>query len=304
MRTEDDRAPLGVLAARGALGGVLMGLANLVPGISGGTMLLAAGVYTRFIEAVAEVTTFRFRFRSLFSLGVIVVSAALAIVLLAGPVKHLVETRRWIMYSLFIGLTLGGVPLVWVRARPASPAVFAGAGLGLGAMVLMLFAGTSTGGAASSVLLLVAGIAGASAMILPGISGAYMLLVLGQYEIILGAIDQCKRGLAGDVSLILGALPVVVPVGIGVVAGVVGISNLVRWALDRHAKITLGILLGLLFGSVLGIWPFQQSLGHGEPRTLYTPDPSQAIAALGLALCGLLVTLAIGRIGREPKGSG
>ena len=89
-----------------------MGLANLVPGISGGTMLLAAGVYPGFISAIAEVTTFRFRFRSLILLASVVGSAALAILLLAGSVKDLVVDHRWIMYSLFIGLTLGGVPLV------------------------------------------------------------------------------------------------------------------------------------------------------------------------------------------------
>ena len=72
-----ERGSLTALLTRSAVGGVLMGLANLVPGISGGTMLLAAGVYTRFIEAVAEVTTFKFRFRSLVILVSIGVSAGL-----------------------------------------------------------------------------------------------------------------------------------------------------------------------------------------------------------------------------------
>ena len=107
-----------VLVARGVLGGTLMGLANLVPGISGGTMLLAAGVYPGFIAGIAEVTTLRFRLRSLLLLGAIVASAAVGILLLAGTVRSLVVDHRWIMYSLFIGLTLGGVPLVWRLARP------------------------------------------------------------------------------------------------------------------------------------------------------------------------------------------
>src|SRR5210317_997276 len=110
-----------VLAARGAFGGVLMGLANLVPGISGGTMLLAAGVYPEFIGAIAEVTTLHFRRRSLLVLGAVVLFAMLGIGLFAGPVKDLVVQHRWAMYSLFIGLTLGGVPVVWRLARPATP---------------------------------------------------------------------------------------------------------------------------------------------------------------------------------------
>ena len=85
--SENENVALAPLAARSAVGGVLMGLANLVPGISGGTMLLASGIYTRFIRAIAEVTTLKFRLRSLLVLGCVVGSAAVAILLLAGTVK-------------------------------------------------------------------------------------------------------------------------------------------------------------------------------------------------------------------------
>lgn len=275
-----------------------MGFANLVPGISGGTMLLAAGVYTRFIQAVAEVTTFRFRYRSIVLLVSISIAAALVIVLLAGPVSYLVTTQRWVMYSLFIGLTLGGVPLVWRMARPASSAVYVGTVAGFLAMALMAFARTASGGEGNPVLLGVAGIAGASAMILPGVSGAYMLLVLGQYEVILGAIDQAKDAVAGgDFSLVLAAMRILVPVGVGVVVGIVGISNLVRWTLRHYPQATLGILLGLLFGSVLGIWPFQHVVEHGQPRAFYAPSLAQALISLGLVAVGFGVTLAIDRLG-------
>jgi putative membrane protein len=293
----EERASLPALVARASVGGVLMGLANLVPGISGGTMLLAAGVYTRFIEAVAEVTTFKFRFRSLVILGSIAVSAALAIALLAGPVKVLVTTHRWVMYSLFIGLTLGGVPLVWRMARPATTSLYAGAAAGFGAMALMAFVQAGASGEGHWLLLLVAGVAGASAMILPGVSGAYLLLVLGQYEVILGAIDQMKQGLSGDFDLVLDAMRVVIPVGIGVAVGVVGISNLVRWTLRRYPKATFGVLLGLLFGAVLGIWPFQEEAAHGAERVFFTPSALQILAALALVGAGFAITRAIDHLG-------
>ena len=136
-----DNAPgSGALATRGVVGGVLMGLANLVPGISGGTMLLAAGVYPRFIKAIAEVTTLKFRWPSMVVLGSVGLSAALAIGLLAGPVKDLVVNHRWIMYSLFIGLTLGGVPVVWRMARPASRRLWIGAVAGFVAMAALALA--------------------------------------------------------------------------------------------------------------------------------------------------------------------
>ncbi len=323
--TPSDSGSVATLVTQGSIGGVLMGLANLVPGISGGTMLLAAGVYPRFISAIAEVTTFKFKPRSMILLGTIVGTAALAILLLAGLMRGLVIEHRWIMYSIFIGLTLGGLPLVWRLAKPATPAVFAGAaGSFLFMVAMQMGLGTGGGGEdASSVFLFLSGLAGASAMILPGVSGGYLLLILGQYESILGSIDTLKRGLLGgpDMDLILEAMTVVVPVGIGVVVGVVGVSNLLRWLLDRYAKATLGALLGLLLGAVVGLWPFQQpvepeigstikgrvvsaeTLDEIKPKDWplqrFEPTAGQAAGSIGLALAGLAVTLAIARYGDE-----
>ena len=123
---------------RSAFGGVLMGLANLVPGISGGTMLLAAGIYPQFIGAVAEVTTFRFRLRTLLLLATVIGAALAAIIGLAGPVRDLVVNHCWIMYSLFIGLTLSGVPVIWRMLKRITPTVALMTLLGIAAMVVMV----------------------------------------------------------------------------------------------------------------------------------------------------------------------
>lgn len=251
------------LIARGAFGGLLMGLANLVPGISGGTMLLAAGVYPQFINGVAEVTTFRFRVRSLLLLGSVVVAAIVAIVALAGPVKELVVHHRWIMYSVFIGLTLGGVPVLWRMLRKLNATVAISAIVGIALMAVMAFlqprgAAGAAGDSHPYFMYLLAGLAGASAMVLPGVSGGYLLLVLGQYVAILSAISMAKDGArAGDWEQVMQSLHVVIPVGIGVVAGVVGVSNLIKWLLARFRRTTLGVLLGLVLGAVIGLWPFQ-----------------------------------------------
>ena len=313
-----------------------MGLANLVPGISGGTMLLAAGIYPDFIDSIADITTFRFHKKALVVLATVVGMAAVAILLLAGVVRGLVIDHRWVMYSLFIGLTLGGGPLVWRLARPLNPAVFGGAAGGFVLMLLMagMFGEPAGGGGSSFLMLAVAGMAGASAMILPGISGGYLLLLLGQYEVILGAVDQVKIGLLGDsaagvsadLSVAMSALDVVLPVGIGVVVGVVGVSNLIRWLLKHHEKPTLGVLLGLLLGAVVGLWPFQHGvvpnpgdvlngaiLAAGDiagldpadwPIELFTPAVGQVIGALALVAVGLAATLAIDRVGGGGGGGG
>lgn len=307
-----------------------MGLANLVPGISGGTMLLAAGVYPRFIKAVAEVTTFRFRPVSLVVLGSVVGAAFAAILLLAGTVKGLVVDYRWIMYSLFIGLTLGGTPVVWRMIGKPTRGMWVGVAFGFAGMALLAWrqqAGAGGGSDGSNLFMLfLAGVAGASAMILPGVSGGYLLLVLGQYVPILSAIDAFKDALAGrDLgSVVHIGLTVMTPVGLGVLIGVVGVSNLLGFLLRRFEKQTLGVLLGLLLGAVVGLWPFQASrtpevgeIVKGRPVTeatladldpedyptaFFRPTPGQAGASVLFILAGFGATLGISRLG-GGKGS-
>jgi putative membrane protein len=328
--TESPKSSLASLAGRGAIGGTLMGLANLVPGISGGTMLLAAGVYPKFISAVAEVSTLKFRKESLVILASVVCAAGVAIVLLAGPVKDLVVNQRWMAYSVFIGLTLGGVPLVRRLIRKFTPSVIASAVVGLVVMVAIALAQASSSGTAGAStagfgLMLLAGIAGASAMILPGISGGYLLLVLGVYVTILSAVDAVKVALkAGDVGLMMTPmLEVVLPVGIGVVLGVVVVSNALRWLLARFEQPTLGVLLGLLVGAVAGLWPFQRGVApnvgdtfKGQtvtpkmlaelkpedfPTEFFDPSGGQMAGALGLVVLGLFITYLVSRVGgRAP----
>ena len=309
---------------RSTFGGVLMGLANLVPGISGGTMLLAAGIYSNFIDAIANLTKFRFRFESILVLGTVVAAAGLAILLGAGLLKDLVVSYRWIMYSIFIGLTLGGVPMVWKLARPVNPAMIITGVLAFSGMVALAvlqalnFVGSSP---SSTVMSVIAGVAGASAMILPGLSGGYILLLLGQYVPILSAIDQFKSAIeAGDMSAAMEpAISVLIPVGIGVVVGVVMVGNLLQWLLNRYRKATLGLLLGLLIGSTVGLWPFQQGVKpeigqmikgtkvtaenveefdpEDWPTEYFSPDAIQVFGALGFVLLGFGITMGVAKIG-------
>lgn len=319
---------------RSSISGLLMGLANLVPGVSGGTMLVATGVYRQFIESVADLTTLHFRIRSLATLGCVGVTALMAIFLLAGWMKGLVVEHRWVMFSLFIGFTLGGVPTIWRLLRPLSGRSAMGCLGGLLLMIAMAFVRSgpvtdSITGSASHLMLLISGIATAAAMILPGISGGYLLLILGQYLTILGAIDKFKMAVINLVltgsnwNELFGVSHVFLPFGIGVVVGVVAISNVIRTLLARYEKSTLGVLLGLLVGAVFGLWPFQRSFlpSVGEvvggrvmtpnfiaqfPSEKYflqsfSPSSEQIVWSSGLILVGFLVTQGIGLIG-NPDG--
>ena len=332
MKQSEDTVSNGKLVVRGLIGGVFMGLANLVPGISGGTMLVAAGIYHRFIAAIAEVTTLRFRFRSLLLLGAVVMAAGAAIVLLAGPTKELVVHHRWIMYALFIGLTLGGVPVVWTMVERPTRGLWIGAACGfVGMAILGLIQAAGPGGAGSNegfLVMLFAGMVAAGAMILPGISGGYLFLVMGVYVPILGAIDALKIAVkaGGGAGAIWAAaqdpiLQVVVPVGIGVVLGVVVVSNLLKIALTKAEGPTLGVLLGLLVGAVVGLWPFQQGVAPkvGEvfrgqvlteqamaalkpekyPTEFFAPSALQVLAALGLVAAGFGLTFLISRLSKD-----
>lgn len=324
---ESDFSP--ILVTRSLFGGFLMGLANLVPGISGGTMLLAAGIYPQFIEALAKLTRFRFSFRSLLILGSVGLAAGLGILLLAGTLKELVINHRWIMYSLFIGLTLGGVPVVWRLARPLSLRLVVSGVVAFSLMALLAVLqeyGYVGSGQSNMITLFLAGLAGASAMILPGVSGGYLLLLLGQYVPILKAIDQFKDALsARDISAAMDpAISVLIPVGVGVVVGIVLVGNLLEWLLRTYKKETLGILLGLLVGSTVGLWPFREGVqpklgdeikaqvvtpeninefdAEDWPTRKFKPSTGQIFGSLGLIAIGIGATVGVSMIGKnKPK---
>ena len=326
----EETLPIRSLLPKALLGGMLMGLANLVPGVSGGTMLLAVGVYTLFIGAVADITSLRFRARSVLVLLIVAGAAVLGILLLAGPIKGLVVSYRWIAYSLFIGLTLGGVPVILAMVDERSRRLWVAAAAGFAAMALLAalqqyggVQGTGSGG--SPIMLFVAGLAGASAMILPGISGGYLLLLLGQYIPILSAVDGLKQALgARDLEAVWDiGIAVILPVGLGLVVGVALVSNVLKFLLARYRTATLGVLLGVLLGAVVGLWPFQEGVAPqaGEsfkgqvlseeaaaeieaeeyPTGFFHPSAGQIAAALLLVGAGFGATYGISRL--EPEQS-
>ena len=262
-----------LVAVRLAVTGGLMGLAFLVPGVSGGTMVLVMGFYDEFVSSIADATRLRFTKRNAIFLAILFGVAALSFVSCAGLMHWLVTNQKAAMYSLFVGLTLGGAPLMYRMTKPLNvksmALVLVGFLMMIGIAATKSDTATQTDRSAETEtgeiriesaygLDLLAGVLSVSAMVLPGISGAYMLLVIGRYEAILGAIAAARRwaftgGSEGDLAW----LGVVIPVAIGVIVGVVALSNLLKWLLRRHKKPTLGFLMGVLLGSVVGIWPFE-----------------------------------------------
>ena len=240
-------------APRAVLGGVLMGLANLVPGVSGGTMILAMGLYERFIAALADVTRLRLRRDSLVFLGLVAIGGAAALVGLSGPAVYLVTEHRWIMYSLFIGMTLGGAPELWRASRPLGPAPVLAFLLAFALMAGLAWGLRGANIPETTLTFVFMGVLGASSMILPGISGSYMLLIFGMYDVVVGALStSALRESPWESARILG------PVAVGAALGMALLSNLLKALLARWSAASHAALFGLLLGSVLGLWPFQE----------------------------------------------
>lgn len=239
--------PVGLV--RVAVTGVLMGIANLIPGVSGGTMVLAMGLYREFIDSVADVTALRFSVRRIVFLGVLGFFALAAIVLLAGVILYLLFHFPVEMYALFIGLTMGGAPTLIRSLRPVRSGAIVACVAGLLLMVGVWSLRAGVGFPHNTVMDVVSGVVGATTMVLPGVSGSYMLLLMDQYERVIGSIKDRD-------------FLIIVPVGLGAIAGVVGLSHLLKFLLHRYPRVTVGVLLGILLGSILGLWPFDRAPGE------------------------------------------
>lgn len=250
------------------IGGIFMGLANLVPGVSGGTMVLALGLYDEFIGAMADLTRLRVSLRAALVLAMLFGLSAVTIAVGAGVIELAMTLFKPGMLALFIGMTLGGAPMLWKEMQPASgPAL---AGLAAGFLVMAAVAFFLTPDATDPTLLLwfLGGMVASSSMILPGISGSYMLLVLGLYVPLIAGIsagvDALRArdlGTAFDLGIRIG-----LPVGLGILVGLIAFSNIIKFCLERYHRPTIGFLLGLLVGSVLGLWPFQPQSFDKLPR--------------------------------------
>jgi putative membrane protein len=328
------------LPLRCGVGGLLMGVANLVPGISGGAMLLILGVYQAFLEGIAAITSFRWKVRHFVVVGLVGAGAACTILLLAGVIRDVIVTYRWQAFSIVAGMRLAAIPVVWMMARRARRAAGNTGGppatlwIGLIIGVLLTAAAASftysdaaRGAFASGpVMHFAAGLLGASATILPGMDGSYILMLLGQYVPILGAIDEFAKGLKGmDVDAMVQASRVLIPTGIGVALGIGGVAIAMRWLLARFPQPTYGVLLGVLVGAFVGLYPFgtyrapqvgdvvagqvltAETLGKYAddkdkwPLEFFRPSAGLIAASLGLVVLGWAVGWGLTKLEKEDE---
>ena len=296
------------------LRGVAMGAADVVPGVSGGTIAFISGIYDRLLAAIAACTPdkliwlLRGRIAETWRavdgafLATLLAGILCSIASLARLITYLLEHHGVLLWSFFFGLILVSVYLVgreisrwnaWTLLAAVAGALFAyvitvASPLALSVTPLNVFLG---------------GCIAICAMILPGISGSFILLLLGLYSGVLHAVKTADLGLLGLFAL-------------GCVVGLLSFSRLLSWLLSHARNVTLAFLTGLLVGSLNKGWPWKQTLtwrtnSHGEQVPLteanllpqhysqLTGEASLWQAGLALMVLGVVLVLLLEWWGRR-----
>ena len=246
------------------LKGFLMGSADVVPGVSGGTMALILGIYERLLSAiksvsgsvVKDVLTFRFmqavaQVHILFMVMLFSgIATALAFFTKVVPLQVYMFTHPEIVFGLFFGLILGSIYVLIkaIEERHGSMIIFIVVGTALGLWVVQL---VPTQTPEHPLFVFFSGVIAITAMILPGISGSYLLLIMRKYDFVLTNLG--KLGGAETMEGFIALFPFIVGAAIGLAL----FSRVLSWLLASYHRSTLSVLIGFLLGSLLVIWPFQ-----------------------------------------------
>jgi putative membrane protein len=290
--------------------GICMGASDVVPGVSGGTMAFILGIYEELIDAIRSfdlksfqlLVTLKFRplldrisWRFLLAVGIGIFTA---IFTLARLLSWLLQNSPVFIWSFFMGLILASV--VSVSRRVEKWRALTGlclVGGTLGAYFLVGLVPVSTPNAPW--FLFLCGAVAICAMILPGISGAYILVLLGKYQYVLDAVNHRD-------------ILVLALVSAGACVGIVLFSRILAWLLRNYHDLMVATLTGLMLGSLRKVWPWKETLDsvvdvHGQALPVLQSNilPGQwngeVLVALSLMLVGLLAVLFLDRLGNRNR---
>lgn len=248
-------------AIKNILKGAVIGVANIIPGVSGGTMAVSMGIYDKLIHCVTHILKeFKKSVKFLIPVGIGMVLAlvGLSFVIEAAFAHFPAQTNL-----LFIGLILGGLPAILkkvkgntIRSSHIIPAVlFFGLVVGLAAL------GSGEGsdadmtvGVLNMVKFFGVGVIASATMVIPGVSGSMILMLMGYYQPIIETISTFVRALtAFDVPVLLQCCGVLVPMGIGIVVGVVVIAKLIEIVFEKWPLVAYWAIIGLIAASPIAI---------------------------------------------------
>lgn len=245
--------------------GACMGAADVIPGVSGGTIAFIMGIYDEFVGSIASIDAeavkmvFKGRFRDFWKhingnfLLSLVIGIGVSVVAIARMMQMLLKQHPIQTWAFFFGLIVASSIFIikgisgW-KLREGGLLAF---GIALGAIVCTL---SPTKTPDDLWFIFISGALAICAMILPGISGSFILLILEKYEYIMSRITELTSGTnVGSNLLILGVFM------LGAVVGILGFSKLLRWLLARWNKETLVVLAGFIIGSLVKVWPWSNT---------------------------------------------
>jgi len=284
------------------LRGFLMGASDVVPGVSGGTMAFILGIYEELIDSIKSIDLHVIKL--LLSLKIkaalnivpwqfllsVLVGILLAVFSLAKGLEWLLVNEPVLLWSFFFGLVLASVLMVSKRITHWSVKTIAAITLAaIGAYVLVGLVPTETPTAPWFIFL--SGAIVICAMILPGISGSFILVLLGKYQYILGAVNNRDFITLGIFAM-------------GATIGIITFAQVLSWLFKRYHNVTIALLTGLMLGSLRKVWPWKETIAtildrHGQPipiqqanvlPTTFTPEVAFAI---GLAAFGFILVFAL-----------
>ena len=245
-----------------AIKGACMGAADVIPGVSGGTIAFITGIYDQLIGSINSINAealklfFTGKFKEFWKHinGTFLLSLfcgiLFSVVALAGLMQYLLESHPIQTWAFFFGLIVASSLFILrgIEGWNLKAVIFLILGIGLGVTVCTL-SPTTTPDALWFIFL--SGAIAICAMILPGISGSFILLILGKYKFIMEAITGLTTGQAvGENLVILGVFAV------GAVCGIIAFSRVLNWLLSRYHKQTLLVLAGFIIGSLVKVWPW------------------------------------------------
>ncbi len=274
------------------LKGFAMGTSDLVPGVSGGTIALLLGIYNQFIASISGIFSRRF-WPSFTFLIPIIIGMLLAMGSLSNLFNYLLSQHHIPTMFFFGGLIIGIVPYLlkisnYKTSFTTKHYMMVIAGIAILIVITLMNNGDKHAGETltlSTGLIIkyfIAGMCASSAMLLPGISGSFMLLVFGVYGTVMLAISEF-------VKLNFAGLPILLAVGFGVLAGFIISSKIIQYFLTHHKLMTFALIIGFVVGSLFAVFP-------GLPTNIV-----MSFVSLVVFIIGFIVSLTLGRITAENE---
>lgn len=247
--------------------GILIGVANVIPGVSGGTMMVTMGVYEKILGAVNNL--FKQFKKSLLTLLPLGIGLVLGIVVFSFVIPYCLEEYPFPTCFCFIGLIMGGVPFIvkpakesLVQEKKSISIVHILVFAALFALAVGMALMNETAGGAETInldfgmvcILFVIGLISAATMVVPGVSGSLVLMILGFYAGIMSSISGfIKSVLSFDITTAFHYAGVLIPFGIGIVVGIFAVAKLLEWLFTNYRSITYSGILGLIIASPIAI---------------------------------------------------